>query len=91
MDNDKYIFVLTVLRIRQFLYQLLISQSTVPQKVPLGLSSLQEELTAIAAQFLILVSHNRSVFGEYYIDIVTEALINSSTPKEAETHTSEMA
>lgn len=50
------------------------SQSAIPQQVPIGLSSLQEELTAIAAQFLILVSHNRSVFGEYYQEIVSNVL-----------------
>lgn len=63
------------LRIRQFLQKIISSQSAAPQQVPPGLSSLQEELTAIAAQFLILISHNRSVFVEYYQEIVTNALI----------------
>lgn len=62
------------MRIRQFLQRIIQSQSAVPQQVPIGLSSLQEELTAIAAQFLILVSHNRSVFGEYYQEIVSNVL-----------------
>lgn len=62
------------LRIRQFLQKIILSQSTAPQQVPPGLSSLQEELTAVAARFVILVAHNRSVFGEYYQDIVTRAL-----------------
>ena len=64
-----------ILRIRQFLQKIISSQSAAPQQVPPGLSSLQEELTAIAAQFLILISHNRSVFVEYYQEIVTNALI----------------
>lgn len=64
----------TDLRIRQFLQKLILSQSVTPQQIPPGLSSLQEELAAISAQFLILVSHNRSVFGEYYQDIVAEAI-----------------
>ncbi|XP_043584983.1 T-complex protein 11-like protein 1 isoform X3 [Bombus pyrosoma] len=67
------------LRIRQFLQKIILSQSTAPQQVPPGLSSLQEELTAIVAQFLILISHNRSVFGEYYQEIITNALIKKET------------
>ncbi|CAK9805434.1 T-complex protein 11-like protein 1 [Anthophora plagiata] len=67
------------LRIRQFLQKIILTQSVAPQQVPPGLSSLQEELTAIAAQFLILISHNRSVFGEYYQEIITNALIKKET------------
>lgn len=61
--------------------------------MPPGLSSLQEELTAIAAQFLILISHNRSVFVEYYQEIVTNALIKKEADnnKDAtEVHTMEL-
>jgi hypothetical protein len=36
------------------------------------MSSLQPELTAFAGQFLHLVSHNRSIFGEYYTNIIAE-------------------
>lgn len=71
---DHKIRSLVNLRIRQFLQRIIQSKSAIPQQVPIGLSSLQEELTAIAAQFLILVSHNRSVFGEYYQEIVSNAL-----------------
>lgn len=71
---DHKIRSLVNLRIRQFLQRIIQSQSAIPQQVPIGLSSLQEELTAIAAQFLILVSHNRSVFGEYYQEIVSNVL-----------------
>ncbi|KAF3430763.1 hypothetical protein E2986_00220, partial [Frieseomelitta varia] len=67
------------LRIRQFLQKIILSQTATPQQVPPGLSSLQEELTAIVAQFLILISHNRSVFGEYYQEIVTNTLIKKET------------
>lgn len=72
---DHKIRHLISLRIRQFLQKIISSQSAAPQHIPPGLSSLQEELTAIAAQFLILISHNRSVFGEYYQEIVTNTLI----------------
>ncbi|KAG7204914.1 hypothetical protein KM043_005306 [Ampulex compressa] len=76
---DHKIRNLISLRIRQFLQKIILSQSVAPQQVPPGLSSLQEELTAIAAQFLILVSHNRSVFGEYYQEIVANALIKADS------------
>ncbi|OAD55150.1 T-complex protein 11-like protein 1 [Eufriesea mexicana] len=72
-------------KIRQFLQKIILSQSTAPQQVPPGLSSLQEELTAIVAQFLILISHNRSVFGEYYQEIITNALIKTETESNKDT------
>ncbi|XP_015433465.1 PREDICTED: T-complex protein 11-like protein 1 [Dufourea novaeangliae] len=81
------------LRIRQFLQKIILSQSAAPQQVPPGLSSLQEELTAITAQFLILISHNRSVFGEYYQEIVTNALIKKEAENNEDTsgiHTMEL-
>ncbi|XP_012273619.1 T-complex protein 11-like protein 1 isoform X2 [Orussus abietinus] len=66
-------------RIRQFLQKIILSQSAAPQEIPTGLSAMQEELAAIAAQFLILVSHNRSVFDEYYQEIVANAIANGDT------------
>ncbi|XP_020278270.1 T-complex protein 11-like protein 1 isoform X2 [Pseudomyrmex gracilis] len=91
VDTKHKIRYLVSLRIRQFLQKIIQSQSIAPQQVPPGLSSLQEELTAIAARFVILVSHNRSVFGEYYQDIVASALARSDNNKEIhETHTMEL-
>jgi len=88
--NDYNIFyyenIVLGLRIRQFLQKIIQSQSTAPQQVPPGLSSLQEELTAIAARFVILVSHNRSVFCEYYQDIVANALAKSDIDNNKEIH-----
>lgn len=40
--------------------------------MPPGLSTLQEELAHICGTLLRLVTHNRSVFGEYYVDILTD-------------------
>lgn len=74
------------MRIRQFLQKIILSQSTAPQQVPPGLSSLQEELTAIAARFITLVLHNRSVFVEYYQDIVANALAKSDVDNNKEMH-----
>lgn len=73
--------------------KIILSQSAAPQQVPPGLSSLQEELTAIAAQFVILISHNRSVFGEYYQEIIRNALIkkeNESNKDASGVHTMEL-
>jgi len=81
-----YKYIILGLRIRQFLQKIIQSQSTAPQQVPPGLSSLQEELTAIAARFVILVSHNRSVFWEYYQDIVANALAKSDVDNNKELH-----
>lgn len=93
VDTKHKIRYLISLRIRQFLQKIIESQSTAPQQVPPGLSSLQEELTAIAARFVILVSHNRSVFGEYYQDIVANALARSDVDNNKEipgAHTMEL-
>ncbi|XP_018341083.1 PREDICTED: T-complex protein 11-like protein 1 isoform X2 [Trachymyrmex septentrionalis] len=86
IDPKHKIRYLVSLRIRQFLQKIIQSQSTAPQQVPPGLSSLQEELTAIAARFVILVSHNRSVFWEYYQDIVANALAKSDVDNNKEIH-----
>ncbi|XP_011633237.1 T-complex protein 11-like protein 1 isoform X1 [Pogonomyrmex barbatus] len=93
IDTKHKIRYLVNLRIRQFLQKIIQSQSIAPQQVPPGLSSLQEELTAVAARFVILVSHNRSVFGEYYQDIVANALAKSDVDNNKEidgTHTMEL-
>ncbi|XP_077258928.1 T-complex protein 11-like protein 1 isoform X1 [Temnothorax americanus] len=86
VDTKHKIRYLVGLRIRQFLQKIIQSQSTAPQQVPVGLSSLQEELAAIAARFVILVSHNRSVFCEYYQDIVANALAKSDVDNNKEIH-----
>ncbi|XP_015605701.1 T-complex protein 11-like protein 1 isoform X2 [Cephus cinctus] len=78
LKSDHKIRHLVSLRIRQFLQKIILSQSAAPQQIPPGLSSLQEELAAIAAQFLILVAHNRSVFGEYYQEIVANAIADKN-------------
>ncbi|XP_051173039.1 T-complex protein 11-like protein 1 isoform X2 [Leptopilina boulardi] len=81
VNPEHKIRYLVNLRIRQFLEKLILSQSAAPQQIPPGLSSLQQELASISAQFLILVSHNRSVFGDYYQDIVAEALQHAENNK----------
>ncbi|XP_017782950.1 PREDICTED: T-complex protein 11-like protein 1 [Nicrophorus vespilloides] len=61
-------------RIKEFYEQIIASSTAAPQKVPAGLNALQKELTAIAGQFLRIISHNSSVFCIYYYDIVEGAL-----------------
>ncbi|XP_014295014.1 T-complex protein 11-like protein 1 [Microplitis demolitor] len=75
-NEDHKIRSLVNLRIRQFLEKIILSQNAVPTQVPPGLSSLQEELASIAARFFIIVAHNRSVFGEYYQEIVATEISN---------------
>lgn len=56
----------------EFISTLMISTTAQPVQMPPGLSTLQEELAHICGTLLRLVSHNRSVFGEYYVDILTD-------------------
>ncbi|KAF2905642.1 hypothetical protein ILUMI_00532 [Ignelater luminosus] len=64
-------------RIKDFLLQIIQSATAAPQKVPSGLTALQKELTAVAGQFLRIVSHNSTVFCIYYTDIISAALPNT--------------
>lgn len=62
-------------RILEFLELAL--HSTVNLKIPPGLSSLQNELSTFAGQFLSLIRHNQAVFGDYYSDIINNFKICS--------------
>lgn len=56
----------------EFISTLMISTTASPVQMPPGLSTLQEELAHICGTLLRLITHNRSVFGEYYVDILTD-------------------
>lgn len=56
----------------EFIATLMSSTTARPVQMPPGLSTLQEELAHICGTLLRLVTHNRSVFGEYYVDILTD-------------------
>ncbi|XP_071452432.1 T-complex protein 11-like protein 1 isoform X2 [Hetaerina americana] len=71
-NPDHRIRQLVKSRVLEFLGQVISSQTAAPVQIPPGLSSLQEEISSIAGTFLRLVSHNRSVFGEYYATIITD-------------------
>ena len=61
-------------RILGFVYQLI--STAQPQKIqfPPGVSTVAEELNAVCGQFLRLTSHNRSVFGAHYANIIRALL-----------------
>ncbi|XP_047121450.1 T-complex protein 11-like protein 1 [Schistocerca piceifrons] len=62
------------LRIMEFLELTITSPTAAPVQVPPGLSFLKAELTTLTGQFLRLVSHNRAVYGEYYSEIIADAV-----------------
>ena len=61
-------------RAHEFIGVLLKSTTARPVQMPPGLSTLQEELAHICGTLLRLVSHNRSVFGEYYANIIIDCI-----------------
>lgn len=65
-------------RVREFYHNIIESSTANPQKVPSGLTALQEPLVAVAGQLLRIVSHNETVFCIYYHKIVAEALPKAS-------------
>ena len=68
----------------EFLATLLGSPTARPVQMPPGLSTLQEELANICGTLLHLVTHNRSVFGEYYVDILTDHIKTERQKKQRE-------
>ena len=71
-QDSKYLFSLfiTAKRVTSFIQQGIFSRLTEPLKVPVGMSVMEQELAEICGQFLRLISHNRSVFGNFYADII---------------------
>lgn len=43
-------------------------------KVPMGFSAVEQELSQVLGQFLRLISHNRSVFGPHYSNIIAQLM-----------------
>ncbi|XP_053388389.1 T-complex protein 11-like protein 2 [Mercenaria mercenaria] len=69
-EKDNQIITLMSKRVLDFIQQALFSKLTEPLKVPAGTSVMEKELSQICGQFLRLISHNRSVFGQYYANII---------------------
>lgn len=73
-NEDHKVKTIVKQRVKDFFLDIIESATAAPQKVPTGLTAFQRELTAIAGQFLRIVSHNSTVFCIYYNDIVAAAL-----------------
>ncbi|XP_041352522.1 T-complex protein 11-like protein 1 [Gigantopelta aegis] len=65
---------LMLTRVLSFIKESIISQQVQSLKVPVGFSAVECELTKHLGNFLRLISHNRSVFGAYYADIISTLL-----------------
>ncbi|XP_066261443.1 T-complex protein 11-like protein 1 [Euwallacea similis] len=76
--EDHKVKLIVKQRVKEFYLDIIESATAAPQKVPTGLTAFQSELTAIAGQFLRIVSHNSTVFCIYYYDIIAAALPKSS-------------
>jgi len=57
-------------RIIEFNKQAISTARAAPLQVPPGLTLCQKELAGVAGAFVRLVAYNRSVFGEFYTDII---------------------
>ena len=57
-------------RILDFILGLLSSPRARDVKIPVGFSAIHQDISHMCGKFLHLISHNRSVFGPYYTDII---------------------
>ena len=55
-----------------------------PLQVPPGLTLCQKELAGVAGAFVRLVAYNRSVFGEFYSDILENHVLFKEAPVKRE-------
>ncbi|XP_048481273.1 T-complex protein 11-like protein 1 isoform X2 [Plutella xylostella] len=76
-DPDHRVRQIVRQRVLEFLKGILVCGGGSKQ-VPVGLSALSQELTSIAGTLLRYVMHNKAVFTEHYLDIVTEELSKTS-------------
>lgn len=66
-------------RVKMFVSSVIGTATASPIKVPPGLNIVQKELARLTGSFLRVVSHNRSVFVEYYDRIVNDLLAQNET------------
>lgn len=78
-SKDQPIISLMSKRVIAFIQQALFHRHMEPIKVPAGMSVMEQELSQICGQFLRLISHNRSVFGNFYADIIGALLKRDQT------------
>lgn len=65
---------LTRHRMMEFIKESISNNKVDPLKVPTGFTAVEKELSEMLGQFLRLISHNRSVFGPHYSDIISSIL-----------------
>ncbi|XP_074653852.1 T-complex protein 11-like protein 1 isoform X2 [Tubulanus polymorphus] len=70
LDKNHPVRRLLYSRVIDFIRQVLTTCKSEPMKIPPGLSAVEPELSAVCGHFCRLMSHNRSVFGLYYADIM---------------------
>lgn len=63
-------------RILEFIESVFTSNTASPVRIPSGLSSLQDNLASITGLFMRVANHNRAVFGDSYVTILTEIIEN---------------
>lgn len=63
-------------RILEFVENVFTSNTASPVQMPKGLTILQQNLSSLAGQFMRIASHNRTVYGDYYVDIIADFLEN---------------
>ncbi|KAK7604506.1 hypothetical protein V9T40_005692 [Parthenolecanium corni] len=61
-------------RMSEFLRETINSDKPTRLQIPPGLTSIQPEILGVARKLLQIVSHNRAVYGEYYIDTLGELM-----------------
>ncbi|XP_060072843.1 T-complex protein 11-like protein 1 [Ylistrum balloti] len=73
-SHDHPVYKLVAKRLKEFIKQIISKKHTQPLQMPVGFSVVEEELGQVCGQFLRLISYNRSVFFEYYSDIINTLL-----------------
>ncbi|XP_064629050.1 T-complex protein 11-like protein 1 [Lineus longissimus] len=74
VNSQHPVHTIITARVHKFIKELMVTGCKSPMKLPPGLSAVETELSQVTGQFLRLVSHNRSVFGLYYADIISTML-----------------
>ncbi|KAL4713415.1 hypothetical protein ACJJTC_010400 [Scirpophaga incertulas] len=75
-DPDHRVRSIVRQRVMEFLKMVLVCAGG-SRQIPVGLSALAKELTAVSGSLLRYVMHNKAVFTSHYLDIVAEELCRS--------------
>ncbi|KAL8606787.1 hypothetical protein ACOMHN_049616 [Nucella lapillus] len=71
---DNSVIKLMNQRLLSFVRECISTQRVDSVKVPAGFSAVEQEVSQILGQFLRLISHNRSVFGPHYSNIIAHLM-----------------